>query len=208
MTQEPEGGYARPQDPWAGSFEPGVASLPTDPIPQQYEPRPPAEASGDWAPPTYAPAAARRSWGIVGIVALLTLLAAGAGYGAYYVTAKRTNASQGQGAGHTPPATSTSSTIPSPTRSKLDPHDVAVGDCVKDYGVKPKVDLGKVACTMADSYTIIKIVSGASLKENAKGEFDQATAEAACADTAWDSFYAYKDSISTARDILFCMTAN
>ena len=38
--QPPEGsGYAQPQDPWEGSFEPGLASVPTDPIPEQrYEP--------------------------------------------------------------------------------------------------------------------------------------------------------------------------
>src|SRR6187549_3396009 len=34
----PEGGYAQPQDPWAGGYEPGLASVPTDPIPQQYDP--------------------------------------------------------------------------------------------------------------------------------------------------------------------------
>ena len=54
-TQQPpggpaEGGYAQPQDPWGG-YEPGVASVPTDPIPQQYPPMGPGDV---WSQSTVA----------------------------------------------------------------------------------------------------------------------------------------------------------
>jgi hypothetical protein len=206
MTQESEGGYARAQDPWAGSYEPGVASVPTDPIPQQYMPPPPAEPdNSEWAPPSHAPAPKRHTGRTIGLVVLAVVLAGGAGYGAYYVTASRTGTPQGQGSSN-PPSTTPAT---SPTRSKLDPHTVTTGECVYNYSTDPNgVDLGKVACTMSGSYKVIKIVSGTSLIENAKGEFDQKTADAGCLPTKYQTFYTYKDPVSDTQDLLFCMTDN
>jgi hypothetical protein len=139
-------------------------------------------------------------------VVLAVVLAGGAGYAAYYVTANHTGTPQGQGSSK-PPSTTTPAT--SPTRAKLDPHTVTTGECVYNYSTDPNgVDLGKVPCTKSGSYKVIKIVSGSSLVENAEGKFDQKTADAGCLPTKYETFYTYKDPVSDTEDLLFCMTDN
>ena len=215
MTQQPppgapDGGYAQPQDPWAGGYEPGIASVPTDPIPQQYGQG--YTAPGDWGAPTVAQGAGgpygygpqqqpRGRGGTVVLVILAVLVLGGAGgFGAYYYTNQRSNQ-----AGNGSPTTPGTSVSPTAT---WDAHAVVLGDCLFNYGtdVKPKLDFSP--CSKSGSFKVIRIVSGPSIPENAAGAFDRSTAEAECADTPWQSYYTYKDLVSDSRDLVFCMTNN
>jgi len=215
-------GYAQPQDPWAGGFEPGQASVPTDPIPQQYDPY--TNAQGDaWSQQTvphggyagYAPPVPQRNraLAITLTVVIVLLLGAGAGYGAWYLATGKA----GNGGGTVPPTTPAAKvttpaiTTPPPvtTPPVFDAHAVAIGDCLLNDGTADDPDMKVVACTTPRSYKVIKISQGVDIRENAEGKFDaKITSVAECKGTGYDSWYAYDDEDNDANDVFFCMTDN
>src|SRR5688572_19212645 len=89
----PEGtpGYTPPQDPWAGGYEQGVASVPTDAIRQQYDPY--GGVPGEvWSQETvvhggqYGPPPQRSRVGIFVLVFVIVLiLGGGGGFTAWYL---------------------------------------------------------------------------------------------------------------------------
>jgi hypothetical protein len=213
-------GYAQPQDPWAGGFEPGQASVPTDPIPQQYDPY--TYAQGDpWSqqtvphggyagyPPTAPPR--NRALAITLTVVIVLLLGAGAGYGAWYLATGK-NGNGGTGSPTTPATKVTTPAQTTPaitTPPAFDAHGVAVGDCLINGGTADDPDMKVVPCTTPKSYKVIKVVQGTAIHENAEGKFDaKTTSVAECKGTGYDSWYAYDDEDDDAKDVFFCMTDN
>jgi hypothetical protein len=220
--QPPEGsGYAQPQDPWEGGYEPGLASVPTDPIPEQrYEPAYPQGGPGFgpaeiWSQPTAARDGqgtrpeSNRAGMVVLIVLIVLILGGGGGYAAWYVTKQRNTATQPTNG---PTATATTTT----TTPTFDPYTVKLNDCIRNANELPSPDtvdpspvLEVVPCSTAKSYKVIKIVQGVQLKENAARTLDgDTTAVDACAGTAYRYWYAYDDRNDDAKDILYCMVAS
>ena len=217
--QPPEGAYAQPQDPWEGGFEPGLASVPTDPIPEQrYQPYPQGPGPSDlWSQQTvaqggYVPQPAPNRTGMIVLIVLIVLvLGGGGGYAAWYVTSKR-NPSVDPTAGPTSSGTATTTTNAPP---QFDPYAVKVTDCIRNNNasvpspdvVDPDPDIEIVPCTTKDSYKVIKIVVGEDLVENAQDKLDRdTTAPAACADTSYKYWYAY-DATDDTQDLFFCLIA-
>lgn len=212
----PEGGYAQPQDPWGG-YEPGIASVPTDPIPQQYDPysAPPGEV---WSADTiqhggqypYVPQqpAPKRTAKVIGIAALVLAVAGGAGYAAYLYF--------GPGDPTTSPSANASQTTPGPVGTsgstavppEFDPHTVRVGDCIANRGSDDDPSLAVVPCTTKGSYKVLKVLTGESIVEGPGDKFDRdTTSVAACTDTAYKSWYGYQDATDDTLDVFFCMSA-
>ena len=216
----PEGnqGYAQPQDPWEGGFEPGLASVPTDPIPQQYEPYPQGhgyQQQGDvWSQETVAHGApyphgpqqtsSNRAGMIVLIVLIMLILGGGGGFAAWYFTKQRNVA--------TDPTASPSPTVPTtsaPTTVAVFPYNVDINDCIVNNGTEDDPDVEVVPCATANSFKVIKIVTGAGLVENAEGKFDRdTTSVAACQGTSYEFWYGYQDTLDEAKDVFFCMVDN
>jgi hypothetical protein len=211
--QPPEGAYAQPQDPWEGGYEPGLASVPTDPIPEQrFEGGyPPADL---WSQQTvaqggYVPQPAPNRTGMIVLIVLIVLiLGGGGGYAAYYVTSKRNPTTDPTG-GPTSGGPVTTSTTP----SQFDPYAVEQDNCIRNNSgnvpdpntVDPNPQIEIVPCTTADSYKVIKIVKGEGLLENPEGKLDQkTTAPAACKDTGYEFWYAY-DATDNTQDLFFCL---
>lgn len=214
--QPPEGAYAQPQDPWEGGYEPGLASVPTDPIPEQrFEGYPPA-GSDLWSQQTvahggYVPQRSSNRTGMIVLIVLIVLvLGGGGGYAAYYVTSKR-NATANP---TTDPTSTGAPTTSAP--AQFDPYAVEVDNCIRNRNtanvptpddVDPNPDIEIVPCTTDDSYKVIKIVEGEQLKENAQGELDRdTTAPDACGDTPYKFWYAY-DATDDTQDLFFCLVA-
>jgi hypothetical protein len=219
-TYQPPGGpppdgtpsYAQPQDPWAGGFEQGVASVPTDPIPQQYDSYVPGAVPGEvWAqqtvvhggqPYAYVPQPQRSKAGVVIAVFLAVLvLGGGGGYAAYYVTTHRSPTGTNPTAGPTTPNT----TVP----AAFDPYAVKVGDCLVNKGTAGSPSMSTAKCTDAQSYKVLKVTRGADIPEGADGKFDAATTSVhECAGTGYQSWYGYKDAYSQDKDLFFCLANN
>jgi hypothetical protein len=216
----PEGSpaYAQPQDPWAGGFEPGQASVPTDPIPHQYDPYASYQQGDPWAQQTvphggYPGYQARRSRAlpIAITVVIVLLLGSGAGYAAWYVATNNqpsaspttpavvTTTPGGQvtspGGGGTSPAV------------KFDAHKVGVGDCLINNGSSDDPVMQVVACSTAKSYKVIKVRQGADIPEGPDGKLGDQTSVDVCKDTNFESWYAY-DEENDINDVFFCMTNN
>lgn len=219
----PEGspGYAQPQDPWAGGFEPGQASVPTDPIPQQYDPYG-TYAQGDaWSQqtvphggyPGYVPQPPRsnRALAITLTVVIVLLLGAGAGYAAWYVA---TNNRGGTANPTTPVPNVTTpkaqtTTPPGTTPPAFDPHSIAVGQCLFNGGTADDPEMRVVPCTTPKSYKVIKVEQGTGIPEGPSGKFDRdTTSVAVCKGTGYQSWYAYDDEADDTKDVFFCMTDN
>jgi hypothetical protein len=211
--QPPEGAYAQPQDPWEGGYEPGLASVPTDPIPEQrFEGYPAADL---WSQQTVAQGGyaaqpkSKRTGMIVLIVLIVLVLGGGGGYAAYYVTSKR-NATAGPTGGPTTPVQTADPTTPA---AQFDPYAVKQDQCIRNNNgnvpdpntVDPNPQIEIVPCTTEESYRVIKIVKGEELLENADGKLDQnTTAPAACKDTGYKFWYAY-DATDNTQDLFFCL---
>jgi hypothetical protein len=213
--QPPEGAYAQPQDPWEGGYEPGLASVPTDPIPEQRFEGYPAPGAEVWSQQTvahggYVPQQAPNRTGMIVLIVLIVLiLGGGGGYAAYYVTSKR-NPSANPTVDPTTGETATST--PTPT---FDPYAVEVDDCIRNNNgnvpnpdnVDANPDIDIVPCATDGSFKVIKIVVGDQLKRNAQGELDRdTTAPAACGDTPYKYWYAY-DANDDTQDLFFCLVA-
>ncbi len=210
----PEGtpGYTPPQDPWAGGFEPGHASVPTDPIPQHYDPyagNPPGEV---WSQPTvvahgqpyaYVPQPVKKGNGgaIAVVVLLVLLLGGGGGYAAYrFLTAPSTT--------NPPPSGPTTTTVQTSAAAGFDPQAVVVGDCVFNKGTAEAPNLITSTCSTPHSYKVIKIAHGLDIPEGPTGKFDDTTAVAVCAGTGYQTWYGYQAAVDHATDVFFCMTNN
>jgi hypothetical protein len=215
----PEGapGYSQPQDPWEGGFEPGMASVPTDPIPQRYEgygPYGPGHQGEIWSQQTmaqggpygYVPQQPPKSRAglIVLVILIVLLLGGGAGVGAWYFTTKRNpigGASQSSS-----PNRSTSSTA---TITPFDPHAVKVGDCLVNLGSNDVPDVHVAPCATKGSFKVIKVASGSGIPKGPGGKFDRDTTSVqVCADTGYQSWYGYQSPSDHSKDVFFCMTNN
>jgi hypothetical protein len=227
-TQQPSGatppegpGYAQPQDPWEG-YEPGLASVPTDPIPQQYEPYGHGQAyphSDVWSQATvaqggYAAAPAtrgRRTGTVVLIVLAVLLLGGGGGFAAWYITTQRSANGVTPTSDPTGPVTS-AATTGNPTSAPavaFDPHTVEVDQCIQNNGTQSNPDVSVVPCDTDSSYKVIRIVTGDQIVEAADGTFDRdTTSVAACQGTNYRFWYAYQDPFDDAKDVFFCMVAS
>jgi hypothetical protein len=214
--QPPEGAYAQPQDPWEGGYEPGLASVPTDPIPEQrFEGYPPADL---WSQQTvaqggYVPQRSPNRTGMIVLIVIIVLvLGGGGGYAAYYVTSKRNATTDPTGGpSASGQATSTATTPP----AQFDPYAVKPDDCIRNNSgnvpdpntVDPNPQIEIVPCTTEESYKVVKIVKGEELLENPDGKLDQnTTAPAACKDTGYKFWYAY-DATDNTQDLFFCLVS-
>lgn len=213
--QPPEGTptYPQPQDPWAAGQDHGLASVPTDPIPQQYDPYAHGTGGAVWSQATVAhgesgydlpPSPQRRRTGLlVGLFAVVLVLGGGGGFAAWYVTSQTRKPD--------PQVSNTATASPSAnatTPAVFDPHQVEVDDCVANRGTALKPEMVSSACVVG-SFTVLKKVEGASIKENADGKFDaETTSAAACAGTGFESWYGYKDALDEKKDVFFCLKNN
>lgn len=231
MTYQPPGGpppegppsYAQPQDPWAGGYEQGVASVPTDPIPQQYDAYPPGATPSDvWSQPTvmhggqyaYAPQP-RSKVGLFVLVFLLVLvLGGGGGFAAWYIVGGPPDVDPTSAP---PDSGSTSAGTPqlaancpvSAESGAFDPCTVKVNDCLINAGTAQQPDIRTSVCSAENSFTVIKISRGPEIKENAQGEFDKdTTSRAECQGTGFEFWYGYQDAFDDNNDVFFCLTKN
>ncbi len=220
--QPPEGtpSYAQPQDPWSGGFDQGLASVPTDPIPQQYDPYAQGVSQGDvWSQETaphggqqygYAPAPPKRKVGLIIAVFLAVLvLGGGGGFAAWYVTTHQTASPDPTTSPTTPP---TSAAVDNNTCVKangFDPCALAVGDCFVNNGTTNSPDLKLVECTTPKSFKVVKVSAGAGIPEGPDGKFDaDTTSVSECKDVKFTQWYGYKDGGSDEKDHFFCLTEN
>jgi hypothetical protein len=233
-TYQPPGGqpdgtpYAQPQDPWA---EPGVASVPTDPIPQQYDPYPGSLPGGQiWsqetvahgAPYGYGQPQPGRGKLIALVVALLVVLGGAGGYAAWYIVAKGQPSADPTIAGPTggPSADPSSGGTPvqqgfpascpiSGDAGAFDPCAVKEGDCLFNDGTAAEPDIRVTNCDVENSYKVLKVSRGASIKEGPGDVFDKDTTSVAeCKDTNYLHWYGYQDALDDNKDIFLCLTTN
>jgi hypothetical protein len=212
----PEGapGYSQPQDPWAGGYEPGLASMPTDPIPQQYEQpyavRPELWSQATAGPagppqPPYGPPAGKRSNAamIVGVILLVLVLGGGGGFAAYKYLTRNTAPTPTPST--SPSASGPSDTLTTPTTF---PYTVQTGDCMVNNGTAAAPAMGPASCSTPGSYKVVKRVMGADIPEGPDGKFDRDTTSVKeCAGTGFQTWYGYQAG-DDRLDIFFCMTNN
>ncbi len=219
-TYQPPGeppSYAQPQDPWAGTQ--GVASAPTDPIPQTAAPygqfAPGVAAPSVWTQETvshggydYVPQQRSRLGMYVLVVLAVLVFGGGGGYGAYRWITSMTPpttppAGTSSSAGTSAPGSSGPGTTPTVAASALN-----VGDCILNIGTPTKPEMIRSECGKPKSYKIIKINSGELIPEGPAGTFDDTvTAPAMCAGTGYEAFYGW-DSSDDKQDYFFCLTIN
>jgi len=210
--QPPQGppAYTPPQDPWGGAYEQGVASVPTDPIPQQQYGQYPPAGNDAWSQPTvphggqYTYVEKRRGRaGLLTVIFIAVLvLGGGGGYATYYFVKKQGGSALLNG---NPPATTATTT---PATTTWDPHVVKVGDCIVNKGTAAHVDMQLSPCSQPDSFKVIKVVTGSSIPEGAADKFDGTTSLAECGDTPSQNWYGYQDDRDDSKDVFLCLTHN
>jgi hypothetical protein len=232
-TNEPPAGaaqegapeYGQPQDPWAGGFDytPGQSSVPTDPIPHQYDPYqsyegPYAGGPDPWGhgptqgQPWMAPPKPSRAVPVLVLVIALLVIGGGGGAAAWYFLTHQDDrvTTTDPTAGVTTPANggpTASSVKPSPTAPKFDPTVVKVNDCLVNNGSNVDPDLKVVSCDPVpdrDVFRVIKIVSGSDIGQDDDGKLSVDEAQAACAGSKFERYYK-NDFDDDSRDIVFCM---
>ena len=194
-------GYVPPQDPWAGlEHGGGLASMPTDPIPQQYEQ--PSPTGGEvWSQATVqhggplGPAIAEPQRSRAGLLAIIFLavlvLGGGGGYAAFYLVKKHGE-------------TTTSTNTPLTDRQKA-----VVGDCMVNAGTEATPNLQIVACSTANSLKVVKVVRGDAVPRDSQGVVNPKTASAAiCASLKYDNYYVYWDPDAPAQNVVICLAMN
>ncbi|GAA1769911.1 hypothetical protein [Luedemannella helvata] len=220
--------YAQPQDPWEGGFEypPGQSSMPTDPIPHQYDPYsgtyPPYNTGGTWVqqsgtagtvPPVGwapQPPPPKPNKAIPILVALaVVLVLGGGGAAAYYIATRDNTRTTGTGGPTTTPTTgapATSAAPPTsaaPTDGTFDPYAVEEGDCVANSGTNEKPRMAVVDC-VPGVYKVIKVRLGAEVKQDTDEVLSDDEARATCKGTGFTFFY--KNNFDgTDNDVVFCM---
>jgi hypothetical protein len=214
--QEGGAGYSQPQDPWSG-FEPGLASMPTDPIPhRQPETYGPTVPDAVWTSPTvlqgqpvspqfpYPPPPRRGNAGLISmIVVLILVLGGGGGYEAYhYIKTHHVSGAQ------SPPPSSSGSAGTDTAPPAVFPYTAKAGDCVANVGSEQKPKMAPSPCTTPNSYKIVKIARGSSIPLGPGGTFDTNTTSAAvCAGIQFDTWYGYQVD-NPDLNVFFCMTNN
>jgi hypothetical protein len=211
-TNQPPGGqpegasaYAQPQDPWGGSYEQGLASMPTDPIPDPY-----AQSGGVWSQETVGhggqygyvaqPPQRSKAGMIIVIFLAVVLLGGGGGYLAWYITQPGGNQTSSPAA----PNTTAAPTTTGP--AEFDPHTVEVGDCLLNKGTNDDPDLEITACTTPKSLKVIKISTGARIPEGPGDRFSkEVTSVAECANTGYSDWYGYQHGTDDSKDVFFCL---
>jgi len=232
-TYQPPGGaqsdgtpYAQPQDPWA---EPGVASVPTDPIPQQYDPYQASPSSGQiWsqqtvahgAPYGYGQPQPGRGKLIALVVTLLVVLGGAGGYAAWYIVTKgqpdpgqtTAGATTGPTAGQSgeSPALGFPASCPiSEDAGAFDPCGVKEGDCLFNDGTAAEPEIRVTNCDVEGAYKVLKVSRGADIKEGPGDVFDKDTTSVAeCKDTGYLHWYGYQDAFNDNNDVFLCLTTN
>jgi hypothetical protein len=202
-----------PQDPWAVPEHGGLASVPTDPIPQQYEqpryeqPQPQYEQppyptggevwgqptilhGGQYGPSTMAPQPQRNRAGMLAIIFVAVLLLGGGGvYAGFYFVKNRGSS--------TPPATA----------SGL--QSVQVNQCLVNAGTAANPDMQISSCTAPNSFKAIKVVHGDAVPRDSHNVVDPKSAAASvCAGTQYNNFYAYWDTEAPTQNFLICLAQN
>jgi len=234
-TQEPGGtqpeggtpGYAQPQDPWAGGFDygHGQASVPTDPHPPQFDPLvtygqefgtghndpwggPTANQGAQGWPqqPGSVPPAGpvpQRSRAVPILIALLVVVVLGAAAGAIYWFTGRSNT--GATGGTPSPGSVTTGSNGVPGTPKFNPHAVAEGGCLRNYGTDKNPEMRQVECGK-NAFKVLKIARGENLPKNAEGKFDEFAAAQACSGVnGYKNYYAFNSDNNT-QDLIFCMS--
>ncbi len=213
--QPPEGAptYPQPQDPWAAGQDHGLASVPTDPIPQQYDPYAHGTSGAVWSQPTVAhgeqpydfvpqPPQRGRTGLVVGLILVVLVLGGGGGFAAWYVTSQNRS-------GDPRISNSLTPTTGNSTTAAFDPHQIKEGDCIINKGTLTKPVVEFSSC-VPGSFKVIKKIEGPSIKENAQGVFDaDTTSISACGGVkGFESWYGYKDAVDENKDVFFCLTNN
>ncbi|HLT09406.1 MAG TPA: hypothetical protein VK028_01200 [Micromonosporaceae bacterium] len=231
MTYQPPSGqqpesqpaYAPPQDPWAGGYEQGVASVPTDPIPQQYESY---GGPGDaWSQQqtvlhgqqyAYVPQRSSRVGLFVLVFLLVLVLGGGGGFAAWYIVSNRPpSANPGPSTTNPPSESSSAAELPAncPVNNQIDAFDpctVREGDCIINLGTEDDPDVRTSTCTEEGSFTVLFVTQGPDIPENAQGQFDRDTTSAAvCGDVeGFEFWYGYNDAYDDRKDVFFCLQRN
>jgi hypothetical protein len=219
--QPPEGtpAYTPPQDPWSGNFDHGLASVPTDPIPQQYGPSYPQGQADMWSQQTVPPVGAPPQYDyvpqqppkgkaglIVGVFVLVLVLGGGGGFAAWYVTTHRAS---GAGPVASSSTVATKAPTPTPVSTAFNPYTVKEGDCLVNKGTEADPQLAIASCSTVGSFKVIKVAKGAAIPEGPGNKFDRDTTSVSeCQGTGYQSWYGYKDALSPDRDLFFCLTNN
>jgi hypothetical protein len=209
--------YTAPQDPWSAA--PGVATPPTDPIPQpprgQFAPgvaspvAPPP--SNVWAQETIAHDD-RRPPGRTGLYVLVTVLVlvlgGAGGYGAWYLITQRICAAGSANCNPQSQQTQQQTQSTQSTDPVFDPAIVKVGDCLVNHGTPEDPKMRVESCNTPGAFRVLYIKKGKDIPENANGEFDrQTTGPAVCGDVPdWDnSWFGWDDPDNDNRDYFFCL---
>lgn len=226
-SNEPPGGaapqgspeYGQPQDPWAGGFDytPGQSSVPTDPIPHQYDPyqeyQPdPWSRATTQGQPWMAPPKPSRAVPVLVLVIVLIILGGGGGAVAWYLLTQRdgtptTNPTASSGVTSTggaptsaPPATTT---VPSSFNQDL----VKVDDCLVNDGSNKSPLMRIVPCQPIpdrDVFRVTRVVRGDEIGQGGGEDLSDDEAREACAGSGFQRFYK-NDFDDNARDIVICM---
>jgi hypothetical protein len=203
--------YTAPQDPWSSA--PGVASPPTDPIPQAprggftpgvASPVPPPASV--WSQETIAhDDRYRRSpggrTGLYILVTIIVLVLGGAGgFGAWYlITDRMCPGSQ--------PCTTGSQQPTNPTEDTFHPEAVRLQDCLVNHGTETDAKMKVESCDTAGALRVLSIVQGEDIPENAQGKFDRnTTAVPLCGGVqGWDGSWFGWNSSNDRLDFFYCL---
>lgn len=218
--QQPDGasGYAQPQDPWAGGFEPGLASVPTDPIPTQYtyggyptqqghvDPWSPATMPAGNVPwvPQQPPKQSKLGYVLLGL--LVVVLAGGGGFLAWYLATRSgsPDVTASQGASASASASPDESTSVTESPEGFNPAAVVVGDCVVNNGTNDRPKMAVVTCA-AQTYEVLRIYSGSAVDQDDDAILTREEAQATCQDVDGYTNHYISDYSGYERDIIFCM---
>jgi len=213
--QPGEPGYTAPQDPWSGA--PGVASPPTDPIPQaprgQFAPgvaAPVPPPPSVWSQETiahsdpYRPPPRSGRTGLYILVTMVVLVLGGAGgFGAWYLITERI--CPGDGPCNAQPQSPT--TEASTDADAFQPDAVRVGDCLVNHGTATNARMKIEPCETVGALRVLKIEHGEQILENSAGKFDRpTTADPICTGvTGWDQSWFAWNSTDDTQDYFYCL---
>jgi hypothetical protein len=223
MSYQPgEQPYTQPQDPWSGTQ--GIASAPTDPIPQpprgQYTPG--VASPSVWVQETVAhsdPYVAQGRGGGRGglytlVVLLVVVLGGAGGFGAWWAitnysgltdTPSNTTTTTGATTGPTSPT-------PQPTEVRYRGEVIPVGTCMINRGTPENAEMFIVACDWPgdlEKLEVLKTYSGETIPEDAAGDFTaDITAQPLCSDLPRFNRYFGWNSSNDAQDSFYCMTTD
>jgi hypothetical protein len=208
QPESPPGGYTPPQDPWGGDgFDTGVASVPTDPIPQGYQYNE-YNRPDMWSQPTVqhgqqlpwlAPAPRRGRAGVVLLAILAVLLiGGGGGYGAYYLATHRST---------NPPTTqpTTPSTTTSSSQRAWAVDAVVVGDCIGVDDANTAHPRPFFANCDKGAYQVLAVNKGADVIQDDNGVLEGKEAQNTCATTTYTNYYLF-DADGNDNDYVLCLS--